>query len=335
MPREQRSQPSPSAGQKRSLLWWVYLVNASVLVVAFLLLVFTPITLDAPPTLAQVSLLVAGLAVMLVLNFVLMRWVLRPLIAFTRLMSSVDPDRPGTRLRDTDLRSREGVAMARAFNSMLERLEHGRREASRRALAAQEAERVRVARELHDEVGQSLTAAMIHAEHAAGPEAGTGEIEVRHVIDSLHESLDEVRRIARELRPEALDDLGLINALIALCSRVDAQGVLTVRRELGVRLPALGPETELVIYRVAQEGLTNALRHANATEATLSLSAGAGQLILSVADNGTGLPSTMPADTVGIAGMRERAMLVDGRLEIESRPDAGTEVRLTVPVGER
>src|SRR5688500_11545619 len=161
MSRMQRTQPPPSAVQKRSLLWLVYLVNASVLVVAFLLLVFTPITLDAPPTLGQVSLLVAGLAVMLALNFLLMRWVLRPLIAFTELMSSVDPDRPGIRLRDTDLRSREGAAMARAFNSMLERLERGRREASRRALAAQEAERVRVARELHDEVGQTLTAAMI------------------------------------------------------------------------------------------------------------------------------------------------------------------------------
>jgi two-component system sensor histidine kinase UhpB len=316
------------------LLWLVYLANASVLVVAFLLLVFTPITLDAPPTLAQLSLLAAGLAVMLALNFVLMRWVLRPLIAFTRLMSSVDPDRPGTRLAADDLRSKEGVAMARAFNAMLDRLERGRREAARAALAAQEAERVRVARELHDEVGQNLTAAMIHAEHAIGPESGLAEIELRQVIDSLHESLDEVRRIARELRPEALDDLGLINALIALCSRIDAQGALTVRRKLGVSLPPLPPETELVIYRVAQEGLTNALRHANATEATLSLSLGEGHLTLSVADDGAGLPSAMPGETSGIAGMRERALLVNGRLEIDSRPGAGTEVRLTVPVGQ-
>ena len=107
---------------------------------------------------------------------------------------------------------------------MLDRLERARREAARTALAAQEAERLRVARELHDEIGQTLTAVMLQAERAADEDPAQAAAALGRVAEAVHESLDELRRIARELRPEALDDLGLVNALIALCSRVDAQG---------------------------------------------------------------------------------------------------------------
>lgn len=328
--------PRPTnGGSKLSLLWWVYLGNATVLLVAFLLLVFAPIEIHAPPTLDQLLLLLAGLAAMLLLNLVLMRWVLGPLLRFTALMGTIDPNRPGRRLDGTGLRSSEGEAMSQAFNSMLDRLERGRLDASRTALAAQEGERLRVARELHDEIGQSLTAAMIRAEHSLETGADDSTEDLREVVATLRESLDDVRRIARELRPEALDDLGLINALIALCARIDGQGSLKVRRELAVKPPALPPEVELVIYRVAQEGLTNALRHADAEEATLALQATESDVVLSVLDNGVGIPSHLPVDTVGIAGMRERALLIGAQLHIGSGSDGGTEVRLTVPVGDR
>jgi two-component system sensor histidine kinase UhpB len=330
---EGRTQPS-SAPRSRSLslLWLVFLANGSVLVIALLLLTFTPITIDAPIKTGQFAVLVAGFVVLVALNLVLLRRVLAPLFQLTAAMSSVDPDRPGRRLASVDARSAEGEALVRAFNAMLDRLESARREAARTALAAQEAERLRVARELHDEIGQTLTAVTIEAERAAEGDPALASAALRRVADGVRDSLDEVRRIARELRPEALDDLGLVNALIALCSRIGAQGGPVVRRELQARLPPLSPDVELVIYRIAQESLTNALRHSGARSVTVSLRADAETLTLRVADDGQGMPAPPPAGTAGLAGMRERAMLVGGRLSIESRPERGTEVRLTVPV---
>jgi two-component system sensor histidine kinase UhpB len=142
-----------------------------------------------------------------------------------------------------------------------------------------------------------------------------------------------VRRISRELRPEALDDLGLVNALISLCSRVARQSEIHIERQLE-RLPDLTPELELVIYRVAQESLTNVIRHAEASEATVTLKRQGQRVMLSIVDNGRGLPIPAPVQTAGLSGMRERARLVQGRLEIESKPDAGTTVRLEAPIGE-
>ena len=201
------------------------------------------------------------------------------------------------------------------------------------ALNAQEAEKLRVARELHDEIGQTLTAVMIHAERAAEGDPAMAAKELARVARAVRTSLDDVRRIARELRPEALDDLGLVNALIALCSRFDAQDGPRIRRELPGRLPRLSPDVELVIYRVAQESLTNVVRHAGATAATVSVQANAERLILSVSDDGQGMPADVPRDTAGISGMRERAMLIGARLDVESEPGADTTVRLIVPIG--
>jgi two-component system, NarL family, sensor histidine kinase UhpB len=315
-----------------SLVWWVLLPNAGVLFVAFLLLAVTPITIHAPIKADQLALLFAGLVVMVALNVVLLRRVLSPLLALAEVMSSVDPDRPGRRLIGVNPRSAEGRALAQAFNSMLDRLERARREAARTALAAQEAERLRVAQELHDEIGQTLTAVMIQAERAAEADPAQATAALGRVAETVHASLDELRRIARELRPEALDDLGLVNALIALCSRVDAQGGPRVRRDLQSGLPPMSRETELVIYRVAQESLTNALRHAAADTATVSLKSDAEAVTLTVTDDGRGMPAELSASTAGLAGMRERALLVGGRLSISSRRDIGTEVRLTLPV---
>jgi two-component system sensor histidine kinase UhpB len=313
-----------------SLLWWVFLVNGSVLVVALLLLTFSPIEIDAPIEAGQFALLFAGFLVLSALNLVLLRRVLSPLFTLTEVMSSVDPDRPGRRLAGINPLSSEGQALADAFNAMLDRLESARHEAARTALAAQEGERLRVARELHDEIGQTLTAVTIQAERAADGDPALASQALRRVAEAVRESLDEVRRIARELRPEALDDLGLVNALIALCSRLDAQDGPRVTRELQGKLPPLSPDVELVIYRIAQESLTNALRHSNARLATVSLKAEAGIVTLAVADDGKGMPAQLPGGTAGIAGMRERALLVGGRLSIESRPGQGTEVRLTI-----
>jgi two-component system, NarL family, sensor histidine kinase UhpB len=315
------------------MLWWVFFANGSVLIVALLLLAFSPIEISAPIELGQLALLLLGFFVLLGLNLVLLRRVLSPFFRFTDVMSSIDPDRPGRRVSEIHLRTAEGAALADAFNAMLDRLENARRDAARTALVAQEGERLRVARELHDEIGQTLTAVMLQAERAAAGDPAVAPAELGRLANAVRESLDEVRRIARELRPEALDDLGLVNALIALCTRVGAQGGPRVRRELQGGLPPLSPDVELVIYRIAQEGLTNALRHAGAETVTVSLRADAERIALSVRDDGGGISAELPSGTAGIAGMRERALLVGGRLSIDSRPGRGTEIRLRVPLG--
>ncbi|MEX2194538.1 MAG: sensor histidine kinase [Thermoleophilaceae bacterium] len=323
--------PAASRQGGVSLLWRLFAANGAVLALAVLLLAITPITITAPvATLEQVSILLVGLAVMLAIDLVLLRRVLSPLHRLTALMRAVDPDRPGRRLDDVALREAEVAELAGAFNEMLDRLEAERRESARVVLAAQERERLRVARELHDEIGQTLTAVTLKAERAAG--GGTADPhEFHRIADDIRASLDDVRRIARELRPEALDDLGLVNALITLCARVGEQGELRVQRRFAGGLPSLGPEAELVVYRVAQESLTNVVRHAKAASATVSLGLEGEDVVLRVRDDGRGLPDELPKGTAGIGGMRERALLVGGALAISSEPGRGTEVVLEVP----
>jgi two-component system sensor histidine kinase UhpB len=193
-------------------------------------------------------------------------------------------------------------------------LETERRESGRVALAAQEEERRRVARELHDEIGQVLTGVMLQLED---PEAR----------DAVRQSLEDVRRIARELRPEVLDHLGLQSALRELCTAAAAQR-LRVERRLDSADAELRPEVELVVYRVAQEAITNVMRHSDATEVLVSLEELGGALRLTVRDNGRGLVGEN--EGAGIAGMSERALHVGGRLTIAS--NGGTEVRLDIPL---
>jgi two-component system, NarL family, sensor histidine kinase UhpB len=327
-----RSALPPYEGGGLPLFWRLFLANGAVLALVVLLLAVTPIEIRAPiVTVEQLLVLLAGLVVMLAINLFLLRRVLYPLRRLTELMQRVDPDRPGRRLDDVALRHPDVGKLAAAFNGMLDRVEFERRESARSALAAQERERLRVARELHDEIGQSLTAVTLQAERAADDRAADPTAELRRIADQIRDSLDDVRRIARELRPEALDDLGLINALITLCSRVSAQGELRVERQLEAALPSLESDVELVIYRVAQESLTNVVRHARAGYATVSLRAENGAVILRVRDDGRGLPTELPKGTAGMAGMRERALLIGGRLTIRSEPDRGTEVELEVP----
>jgi two-component system sensor histidine kinase UhpB len=235
-------------------------------------------------------------------------------------MRSVEPLEPGRRVAIPGADA-EVDALSTAFNEMLDRLENERRESGRRALAAQERERQRIARELHDEVGQVLTGVML----------GLQEPEAR---EAVRRSLDDIRRIARELRPEALDELGLQSAVRALCITVAAHEGLSVRRHLDVRDLALTPEVELAVYRVAQESLTNVMRHANASEVVVLLERTGGGLRLIVRDNGGGLADGSAAGGSGIIGMRERALHVGGRLTVASVPEGGTEVRLDVPVTE-
>jgi two-component system sensor histidine kinase UhpB len=263
---------------------------------------------------------------MLVVDLLLLRRALSPLARLARIMGKIDLMHPGQRAVGFERSSTELLALADAFNVMLERLEHERRDSSRRVLAAQEGERLRIARELHDEIGQTLTAAALRAEHRAG-RGGDVHPEFAELAEIVQQSLADVRRISLELRPGPLEELGLVNALISLCARVSEQTGMRVHRELGAEIPELSSDVELAIYRIAQEALTNAVRHSEASDVTVSLACADKQLVLSVTDNGGGLPAD-PIAGGGLVGMRERALLVGGELDIKPAAGGGTSVTL-------
>lgn len=312
-----------------SLLWRVFAANAIVFAVAFAAVAWTPVTVHRVATPSEVAILAILLVAMLAVDLVLLRKAFGPLRRLVAVMGAVDPGQPGRRAEPSPGAGREVVALAEALNAMLDRLEDERRESGRRALAAQETERARIARELHDEVGQTLTAVALRAERAASTGSQQHEA-LNEIAETVLRSLDDVHRIGRELRPEALDDLGLINALIALCSRVARQSGLHIRRDLEGHLPPLSDEVELVIYRVAQEALTNSLRHSQASEVGVSLKAAGERVVLTVTDDGRGIGGATRSG--GLAGMRERAMLIDAALEVRPRVPRGTRVVLTLPV---
>ena len=148
----------------------------------------------------------------------------------------------------------------------------------------------------------------------------------------MRASLEEVREIARRLRPEALDDLGLASALTALSNDLSRRTGVRVQRRLAPDLRSLEPDEELVVYRVAQEALTNVARHSQAMQAWVGLTRDGGAVSLTVRDNGCGFePAANDGGGAGLRGMRERAVLVGASLDVESRPGHGTTVRLRLP----
>jgi two-component system, NarL family, sensor histidine kinase UhpB len=312
------------------LFWRVLATNAAVLALATTALAVSPATVSQPVAVREAIVLSVGIAVMLVLNLVLLRRALAPLQRLTRVMRSVDPLRPGHRIPVYGPDA-EVAALTESFNDMLDRLETERRDSALRALAAQEGERRRIARELHDEIGQALTAVLLQLERTARavPDGGV-QVLVVEAREDVRDALDDVRRIARELRPEALDDLGLASALAALTVSLAERADVCFDRRIDRDLPELSPEVELVLYRVAQESLTNVARHADASNVELSLTRVDGGIELRVRDDGRGFDSSSAGPINGIRGMRERAVLIGARLALDSRPGDGTEVRLRV-----
>ena len=311
-----------------SLAWRVFAGNSIVLGVAVLVLALSPATVKVPTQLDEAVVLVGGITAILLTNLLLLRRAFAPLSRLTDLMRRVEPLDPGRRIPVYG-DDPEVVDLTRAFNEMLDRLEAERRESARRSLAAQEDERRRVAQELHDEVGQTLTAIVLQLERLrrrAPEDLQTGLAEAR---EGARASLEDVRLIAQRLRPEALEDLGLGAALETLCDRLSEQSGIAVQAHLQRDAVSITPEMELVVYRVAQEAMTNALRHAQASNVQVELRRGNGRLTLRVLDDGVGLQRRDAGS--GIQGMRERALLVGGRVQVRGL-DRGTEVRLELPL---
>ncbi|UQS31547.1 HAMP domain-containing sensor histidine kinase [Streptomyces fradiae] len=313
-----------------SLFWRVFLLNAAVLAAATTALLLGPVTVSTPALLTEAVVLVAGLAALLVANALVLRVGLAPLARLARTMSTIDLLRPGPRLPASG--RGEIAELIAAFNSMLDRLEAERAASTGRALSAQEGERRRIAQELHDEIGQTLTAVLLELKDVADRAPAPLRESLHEVQETTRNSLDEIRRIARRLRPGVLEELGLTKALRALTAEFTGPG-LTVRHHIGADLPPLSDETELVLYRVAQESLTNTARHARARRAEIRLESMPGAVGLRVRDDGRGTGGA--PEGAGIRGMRERALLVNAALDLGPAPGGGTEVRLTIPVPER
>lgn len=307
------------------LFWRLFVPNACVLVVACVVLIVEPAN-------GRIVSLVGGLTVMLVANLLLMRRAFRPLMRLATAMDRIDPLRPGERVRITGPAS-EVTLLTDAFNAMLERLETERRESARRTAAAEDGERRHLASELHDEIGQVLTALVLQIARIRSK--GATEQELAVAERTAQAALDDVRTLARRLRPEALDELGLAAALNALCNRLSRQTGLVIHRRMPEGGLRLTPDEELVVYRIAQESLTNIIRHAAASGANLELDQDGDHVELLVADDGIGLPADPVAGNGGLRGMRERALLIGASLSWERLPSGGTAVRLRVPVAER
>jgi two-component system sensor histidine kinase UhpB len=311
-----------------SLAWRVFVVNAALFVAFFLFLLGTPATVSTPVVVSEVAVLLVALVIALVLNLVLVRRALAPLERLAQAMGSIDVLEPGQRV-ELDGPETDVQALSRAFNEMLERLETERRDSARRVLRAQEQERLRVGRELHDELGQVLTGLVLQLDTAVRFAPAELRPRLEEIREATRGGLEEVRGLSRRLRPDALDDLGLRSALAALTTRIGRQGDIAVRRRLARELPPLGVDEELTIYRVAQEALTNAVRHAQPTEVELTLQWDGEHVVMSVRDDGRGY-DRRPPNGGGIRGMRERALAVGGTLTVSSAPGAGTEVRLVI-----
>ena len=319
--------------RQRTLLTQVLAVNtALVAVTAFVAAVVARERLNE--AVSTQGLLLIGLAVLAVvlLNSLLLRRRLEPMGRLVETMSEVDLASPGMRAQVVRGASSEVQRLTADFNRMMSRLEHERRESGRAVLRAQEQERSRIAQDLHDEVNQALTGILLRLE-------ATMADAPPHLINELADTkalatqaMEELLHLARELRPTALDDHGLVPAL---ASQIAAFGERTGIRSRFMpprgQLPKLSDEEQLVIYRVTQESLSNVAQHSGARHVDVELSF-VGRTVLRVRDDGHGFRTNGNgrAARLGVSGMRERALLVGGNLAVFTQPGDGTTIELTM-----
>jgi two-component system sensor histidine kinase UhpB len=322
--------------RRRDLLTQVLIVNLLLVVAAVV-----TAAIAAQPNSTTIATTQAGIvlgiavALTILFNIILLQRRFRPLERLVDQMERADLSRPGANLRLSEEEPEGPEEVARlhhAFARMLERLEAERRRASSAALNAQEEERARVARDLHDEVNQALTGLLLRLEAArekAPPELAAELAEIRTLAN---QAMQELLSLARQLRPTALDDLGLRAAVAGAVSELDRQGAVAAGFEAEGALGDLPADVQLVVYRVAQEALSNAVRHADAAHVEVRLGREDDTVTLAVADDGRGFAFDRIDAGLGLSGMRERALLVGGDLQVESRPGEGTRVRLKVPI---
>jgi two-component system sensor histidine kinase UhpB len=315
----------------RTLLTQVLAVNtALVALTAFVAALVARDRLKDATSLEGLLLIALAVSVVILLNSILLRRRLAPMGRLVETMSSVDLASPGKRAEVTAGAANEVRRLSADFNRMLERLEHERRESGRAVLRAQEVERSRIAQDLHDEVNQALTAILLRLSATIQTAPPGLEEELRESQALVTQAMEELLHLARQLRPTALDDHGLVPALASQVADFgDRTGIRANFRRHG-SVPKLSDEEQLVIYRVTQESLSNVAQHSGARHVDVELSF-VGRTILRVRDDGEGFRVNGSGRTrLGVSGMRERALLVGGHLSIFSEPGDGTTIELTM-----
>jgi two-component system, NarL family, sensor histidine kinase UhpB len=283
----------------------------------------------------EFAVLACALLVSLLANAMLLRRRLRPLERLIRSMEEADLTSGSGRAHASRADAEEVVRLQAAFNRMLDRLEADRRDGARNVLRAQEQERQRLAQDLHDEVNQALTAILLRLEASVQEAPPTLRRELETTKQLATQAMAELLHLARELRPTALDDHGLLPALRTQVSDFSQRtGVDAQFRRRG-DVPPLTAEQQLVVYRVTQESLSNIAQHAGAKHVVVELSS-IGRIVLRVSDDGRGLVGGADGHPItrdgglGLSGMRERALLAGGELSIHSTEGSGTIVTLTM-----
>ncbi len=258
-------------------------------------------------------------------------WV--PLIVRDRAVGVIaahDKLGPDPRFTDEDLRLAEGFAVR--ASAAVELSERVQRDALRRVVEAQELERRRLARELHDETGQALTSILLGLKSVEDAQSASqrddAAAELRQLVVS---TLQDVRRLAVELRPKALDDFGLLAALERLAQTFTEQIGIETDVEANLGEERLSPEIETALYRLVQEALTNVVKHSRAGRVSISLVRKAHSVSAVIEDDGVGFAAPS-GEGLGLIGMRERVGLLDGRFEVESRAGHGTTIVAEVPL---
>jgi signal transduction histidine kinase len=247
------------------------------------------------------------------------------------VISAHDKESSDARFTDEDVRLAEAFASRAAVAVDLS--ERVATDALRRVVSAQELERQRLARELHDETGQALTSILLglkaveDAKDRSDLDAAAGQL--RELVVS---TLQDVRRLAVELRPKALDDFGLVPAIERLVETFREHTGLDVHLEPQLGAERLPSDVETTLYRITQEALTNVVKHAQARHVSIVLTRREGSVAAVIEDDGRGLGSGADSGGLGLLGMRERIALVGGRLEVESSPGSGTTLSIEVPI---
>jgi two-component system sensor histidine kinase UhpB len=280
----------------------------------------------------QFALLGLSIVLVLLVNMLMLRRRFSPLDRLIERVEAIDPADPSEFEAPKDDEAVEEIdRLAASFRKMLGRIDEERKRSGRAVVRAQEEERRRLARDLHDEVNQSLTAILLRLEalnQNSPPKVADELTEVKRLVN---QAMDELLKLSRQLRPSALDDHGLTSAIASQVRRFSSQtGVRAEMRTHG--LPAkLEPDQEIAVYRFAQEALSNVAQHADASNVEVDMSGNGDGLRVKIRDDGRGFDSDVERDGTGLLGMAERARLVGARLDVRSRPNGGTALTFEVP----
>lgn len=328
------------------ILYKVLIANAAIVVFGAIAGTWTTIQLardSHAASGAQLILLFAcvGLLLSIAANYFVLRAAFRPLSNLERVANAVRDGDVSRRVERTRFTDPQLARLSDTFNDTLDELAKDReqlRALATQVIRAQEDERKRIARELHDDTAQVLFAQLLRLTTMKSSPNDDMRVTAGELEDMTVEAIEGVRRLALELRPPSLDDLGLRESLGDLAERFGKQLGIPVAYQPRVGRERLPAEIELVLYRVAQEAMTNVAKHSNATEAAINLTRRGQIVTLSVTDNGEGFDPAVVSEQddrglgLGLFGMEERVVLVGGTLQILSRDRIGTAVIATIPL---